>query len=352
MAAVVAAIALWLALAGGDRSGAGGTVGGAQDGALAAAAPGASRPDPGSAAARPIGPSTGPAAVTRPGSASTSASRATTLPTAAELAPDGRPVGVLRGQVEVPAGVTFPDRWTLVLEPSRFVSGSEHAEARRVEIEGDKSFRVTELPLGGYDVYPTADGFTSRRAPVNLHPRRENVFVVLQMERAAFVDGRVLDVDGAVVEGLAMTLELASTRERRTTTTDHLGFYRFDSVADGEYRLLVGPPDAPVLDPRTLAVRPPSLAIPTIEVPALESLRIRVVDAIGAPVEGARVRGSGADGGYVDGVTDARGEILTPLLPPGRYRLRSAVDDVGRGFLAFQLQALGETQEAVIELRP
>ena len=231
-----------------------------------------------------------------------------------------------------------------MLELSRFVTGSEHAEARRVEIEGDKSFRVTELPLGGYDVYPTAEGFTSRRAPVTLHPRRENVFA--QMERAAFVDGRVLDEDGSVVEGLAITLEVAATRQRETTATDHLGFI----ASTARRRLPTARRTARRADPRPPPARgwPLSLAVPTIEVPALETLRVRVVDAIGTPIEGARVRGSGGDG-YVDGITDRRGELY-PLLPVGRYRLRTAVEDVGRGFLASTCKISARSKP--IELRP
>lgn len=270
----------------------------------------------------------------------------------AVLPPDGRPVGILRGQVEVPQGVTLPERWTLVLEPSRFVAGAEHAEERRVEVTGSKTFELEGLPLAGYDVYPTAEGFTSRRAPVLLHPGREQVYVVLQMERAALVDGRVLDADGSVVAGLAITLETPDTRRRTTVRTDHAGFFRFDAVADGDYRLLVGPPDAPVLAPRTVAVRPPSLAVPTIEVPVLETLRLTVTDAIGTPLAGVRVRGSGDGGGYVDDVSDSRGELLAPLLPPGRYRLRAAHDGVGRGFVTVDLVAGRGEQRAVLELAP
>ncbi|QDU68261.1 carboxypeptidase-like regulatory domain-containing protein [Engelhardtia mirabilis] len=271
---------------------------------------------------------------------------------ATALPPDGRPVGILRGQVETPQGVTFPERWTLVLEPSRFATGSRHAVGRRIEIEGRATFELNELPLAGYDVFPEAEGFRADRAPVVLSPGRENVYLVLHMERAAFVDGRVLDMDGSVVEGLQVTLEVPTTALRRTVDTDHAGFFRFDAVPDGDYRLLVGPPDAPVLDARTIEVRPPSVAIPTIQVPVLETVRILTVDAIGGPLAGVRVRGSGNNGGYVDVVTDSRGEALVPLLPAGTFRLRAAEEGLGRAFVAADVPDDGEVHDIVLELRP
>ena len=49
--------------------------------------------------------------------------------------------------------------------------------------------------------------------------------------------GTVLDTNGAEVEGASVVLEGASGRDRRGATTDNNGFFRFNSVAPGAFKV-------------------------------------------------------------------------------------------------------------------
>jgi len=51
--------------------------------------------------------------------------------------------------------------------------------------------------------------------------------------------GTVLDANGAEVEGATVMLEGASGRDQRDVTTDGTGFFRFSSVAPGEFKVSV-----------------------------------------------------------------------------------------------------------------
>ena len=57
--------------------------------------------------------------------------------------------GSIRGQVAVGPGIVFPDRYAVVVGPSRHVIGGERATSKRVEFPGTaEEFRVDDLPLG------------------------------------------------------------------------------------------------------------------------------------------------------------------------------------------------------------
>src|SRR6516164_5817282 len=58
-------------------------------------------------------------------------------------------------------------------------------------------------------------------------------------EKAAAVTGKVEDPSGAVIVGAAVTLTPAGPGERFEATTDPKGVFRFESVPDGSYVLLV-----------------------------------------------------------------------------------------------------------------
>jgi hypothetical protein len=53
------------------------------------------------------------------------------------------------------------------------------------------------------------------------------------------VCGTVLDANGAEVEGATVTLEEASGKDRRGATTDDNGFFRFNSVEPGSFKVTV-----------------------------------------------------------------------------------------------------------------
>jgi len=256
-----------------------------------------------------------------------------TLEPASELAPfegtrgEAHPVagrGSLRGHVEVSGEEPFPRAWRLVLRPSRTLARRETAETRTLEFTaGEQDFEVRELALGGYDVSAEAVGFNGLALPLALEPGNEHPFVNLRLVPAGILEGRVLEHDGAPAEGIPVTLFSVSGSEVYEATSDVRGHYRFESLPDGSYELLFGRAAAPLIqERRPVRFAAPSLTFPDTELPPLGTLAVRVVDSLERPLEGIVVRGSGNNGGVIEGRTDFDGRLVVKHLPPGHFRLR------------------------------
>lgn len=299
-----------------------------------------------------------PAAAERDGAAARDGSKRAAEPTAGaphaadpvEPPPEGRRRGVLRGDIELPSGVELAGPWTVRLERSHVLRGAEIAVPRQLERPADaRDFRFDDLPLAGYDVVVESDGFFSRRLPVLLVEGAADVYVVVAVERTGWVEGRVLDEDGGLVEDLEVALVQEGATARRTTRTRADGTFRIDGLVDGRYVLSLGNADVPYAEPVRLAFDAPSLDVGTLTVPKLHVLVVRVVDQTGRAVAGARVRGLGSAGGVVDASTDARGELRVPLLVAGEYRLRAEHDEAGR-VVALESVSVGGNEPAEITL--
>lgn len=258
---------------------------------------------------------------------------ASTLEPAGELEPfagargEARPAsapGTLRGHVEVSGEEPFPRAWTLTLRPSATLPRRETADTRTLEFTaGEKDFEVRDLPLGGYDVVAQAEGFNGRVQAIALEPGNEHPFVNLRMVPAGILEGRVLEWDGVPAEGIPVTLFSVSGSEVFEATSDVRGIYRFESLPDGAYELLFGKASAPLIpERRPVRFAAPSLTFPDTELPQLGAIAMRVVDSLERPLEGILVRGSGTNGGVVEGRTDYDGRLLVKHLPPGHFRLR------------------------------
>jgi hypothetical protein len=274
--------------------------------------------------------------------------------------------GEIRVRCTTPPGVPFPERWVLELGPARALIGSELAETRRIELDGSvRETVVSDLPLAGYEVRASAPLFSAEPVLLLLsQPNHTSLAAQLRLEAAGFVTGRVVDPDGAPVEGFELWLEetnevraengevIAQLQgERRSAVTDVLGVYRFDGVLNGEYLLHVGPLDVPLREPFDIAFRAPTLTMPPIEVPALCELEVEVYDAAGLLVGDALVQGWSTSGGRVAGRTDVRGRLAVRLLPPGEYTLLATHERLGRGRGRAAL-APGTPAREEISLRP
>lgn len=254
-------------------------------------------------------------------------------------APPSGSVGVLRGTVEVPEGTELEAPLTVRLSPSLTLAGRERADTRELELPPDgREFRFDGLPLAAYDVQVSTRGWFSVRQSVALVPGSPHALVVVVLRRTGWLGGRVLDTEGAFVEGLTVMLQSEKPRWRRTETTRADGVFRFQDLLDGNYTLSLGPADAPFAPPLRVEYRVPSMDLGDLRVAPMGSLRVRVIDGLGRGVSGVRVRGVGSGGGLVDGVTDAVGELLVPLQRPGRYRLRAEHGDLGRGLAVADLE--------------
>ncbi len=233
-------------------------------------------------------------------------------------------LGSLRGHVTVSGEEAFPREWHLVLRPSLLLPDREHAVARTLEFsDGREDFEVRELPLGGYDVFAQAAGFNGQVLPVLLETGNEHPFVNLRMVPAGELEGRILDAEGLPAEGIRVTLFAVEGGAAREAVSDARGVYVFEQLPDGAYELLLGKATAP-LRPERHPVRflAPRLTFPDITLPALGEIHVRVVDSFERPLEGVEVRGSGTNGGVIEGKTDWDGRLVAKHLPAGTFRIR------------------------------
>ena len=291
--------------------------------------------------------------------------RAAPIPLDAAGAPDREPPaqagedrtkyagsGIIRGEVLVRDGASVPQEWSLILRPHPWLQGKEHAASRRIDFtQGEATFAVEDLPLGGYLVEARARGLNCLPGNVLLVRGSADQFVSLQLSPGGSIDGGVLDAAGRPAEGLDVTLESLETGERRTVSTDAAGMFLFHDVLDGTYHLVFGRPDSPLLPPETLAFQAPSMRFPTRTLPNSASLTVRVVDVALRPLTGARISGTAPMGSAVDTTSDDRGVARARWLLPGRYRIdgRSA-EGLLEGSVAFDLAA-GKDVELDLILR-
>lgn len=264
--------------------------------------------------------------------------------------------GSLRGHVEVEGEDPFPRVWRLVVRPSTTLPERERAITRTLVFEaGQRDFVVADLPLGGYDLFAEAEAFNGQVLPVLLEPGAEHPFVNLRMVPAGTLEGFVQDAHERPAEGIPMTLFAVADNHAREALTDASGLYRFEKLPDGAYELLVGRASAPLV-PERQPVRflAPHLTFPDITLPALGEIQLRVVDSLARPLEGVEVRGSGTNGGVIEGKTDFDGRLVARHLPAGHFRMRirhPAFEEQYERRFAVDVVA-GEVSEAPVRLGP
>ena len=237
--------------------------------------------------------------------------------------------GRIQGHLSLPEGTAPPPAWTLVLEPSRALIGGDRARPQRVQFTaGEREFDLPDIPLGGYEIWAEAPGMSGRHEHLLLaRPDAQLVYQGVLLRTCAYVEGRVLDRQQRAYSDLAVLLAPLAGGEPLETRCDSSGHYLFESVPDGEYRMLLGFADAPLGAPRELSVEPPSLHMPLLEVPELFPLELRVSSPEGGAVEGALVRGWCSNGGRLSVVTDGLGTARVAWMPAGRLTLEALLPE-------------------------
>ncbi|MBI5435088.1 MAG: carboxypeptidase regulatory-like domain-containing protein [Planctomycetes bacterium] len=273
--------------------------------------------------------------------------------TAAERAARFDGVGRVRGSLRTdPPNLPLPERWTIVLEPSRSLVTSERVERRELVCGADGSFVFENVPLGGYDLSVDAGDLDCPARPLLLaKPESQDVFLVIVARLAGELVGRVLDAEGLGAEGLAVTL--VSARDGRTleTRVGPGGEYRFERVHDGDWRLCAGPATNPLLAPRDVSFRGPRLTAPDFQLPPCGELAVLVQDDRGQPLEGVTISGYGKNGGAAREQTDANGSVRLRWLPLGDFTV--LLEREGRGALKQHVTILdGEPTETRFVVAP
>jgi hypothetical protein len=240
---------------------------------------------------------------------------------------DGR--GHIRGFVQAPAGVEFPQEWVLNVLPSSALVGREHAETRRLEFHaGEQEFDLPELSLGGYMLRASAFGLASDEQHLLLaKPHETELYVVMQLSVTTFVEGNVRYEDYTPAVGLELALEPRPSGVRVTTKTDAIGHFLFTDVKSGGYTLHFGQPETPVRDAVEVNVTNSPERVPEAVVPKMGELIVRVLQESGAPAKGVKLDGYGEHGGRISGETNAEGEFRATFLPPGRITVNAIFPD-------------------------
>lgn len=254
-------------------------------------------------------------------------------------------VGHLTGILEVIGDAEFPDQWQLVLRPSSMGQGREHAEGRTLDFDGSvRTFEITDLPLGGYEVFAQAGTLNSRPQEVLLFSSPQSptggktrVHLILHLTPPGVLDGYVHDADGVGVPDLPVFLEDLSRELIIETRTDATGVWRLDEMLDGRYRLSYGTIERPLLPAQLFLYAAPVRSLEPHELPVTSSVEIAVLDKWGNPVPGIELTGSGRPGGAFYAVADEHGMAIVSFLKEGRYGLKGIGNGMD-GSVDFELE--------------
>ena len=286
-------------------------------------------------------------------------------------------VGRLTGAISTENGLAFPDSWRLIIEPSKFVQGREHAGPRQViPFDGNqRTFEVFDLALGAYRVYAEGEGVSSPAYEVLLFAIEGQAPSQVQMHKHLLMRfnsqqgcaGLVVDEQGAPVADLPVFLVaglgLATADPRAPTTTvletvTHAnGRWEFPDCRPGTYSLLLGSTQRPLIPAASVTLEPgmrssdrPEL---NSEVPLTQTLYVRILDKLGRGLPGARLRGIGPS--PLDVEADSQGLATARFLLPGPYRLAAtyaALGLDGEDRVEVKVSADGQSQTFNLICRP
>jgi hypothetical protein len=253
--------------------------------------------------------------------------------------------GHITGIVEIVGGQPFPERWKLVIEPSKFGTGREHAEYREREFDGnERTFEETDLPLGGYTISAQAAGLNSRPQELLLFAipgtpsgGKLRAHLILHLTPTGFIDGAVRDEAGAPVADLPVLLECMGDMQRYETVTNGAGVWRIDGLVDGRFKLYLSQMERPLLPAKQINFIAPQRQLEDLIIPVTQTVTFKLTDVYGQPVDRARVRGFGVSGGWIACEGDFNGEAQARFLPAGRYKVNVDSPDGLRGQMNFEL---------------
>ncbi|MEO6711469.1 MAG: carboxypeptidase-like regulatory domain-containing protein [Planctomycetota bacterium] len=237
--------------------------------------------------------------------------------------------GHIRGFVQAPPGIEFPQEWILSVLPSSSLIGKEHAETRKLEFHaGEQEFDLQDLDLGGYMLRASAFGLASDEQHMLLaKPGETELYVILQLGVTSFIEGSVRYDDSTPAVGLSLALEPQSGGARAIASSDSIGHFLFTDVKSGAYTLHFGKPESPVRESIAVHMGTSPEHLPDAIAPKLGELFVRAFYDAATPAAGVKLDGYGDHGGRIEGETDANGEYRARFLPPGTFTVNALFPD-------------------------
>ncbi len=252
--------------------------------------------------------------------------------------------GRVRGQIDVAPGATFPAQFELVVT-------SDSVPERVFSFSAADRIVTLDLPPGRSQLSARAAGLASKPLTVVREPGTQVPPFRLVLETGGRLGGLVLDSRGAPLAGLPVSLMTNSAPDLRTVATDAEGRYSFSDVPVGAYRVIFGAPDGPIAPVVAVDVSKSEVRdVPPQTMPDLGEAEIRVLNRAGQPIEGARVRGPGQLGGFVDGTSDRNGIVRARFLPAGSFYLTASIASGGSAQASLEVE-VGRIGRAEIQIR-
>ncbi len=248
--------------------------------------------------------------------------------------------GRVRGQIDVAPGATFPARFELVV-------ASDSVPERVFSFSAADRLVTLDLPPGRSQLSARATGLASKPLTVVREPGTQVPPFRLLLETGGRLGGQVLDSRGAPLAELSVSLMTNRAPDLRTVATDAEGRYSFNDVPVGAYRVIFGAPEGPIAPGVAIEVSQSEVRdVPPQAMPDLGEAEIRVLDRAGRPIEGARVRGPGQLGGWVDGTSDRNGLVRARFLPAGSFYLTASIASGGsaQATLEVEVGRMGRTE--------
>ncbi|HTF91314.1 MAG TPA: carboxypeptidase-like regulatory domain-containing protein [Planctomycetota bacterium] len=237
--------------------------------------------------------------------------------------------GHIRGFVQAPPGIEFPQEWTLYVLPSSSLIGKDKAETRKLEFHaGEQEFDLEDLALGGYMLRAVTFGLSSDEQHMLLaKPGETELYVILQLGVTSFIEGSVRYDDSTPAVGLTLALEPRAGGARVIANSDPIGHFLFTDVKSGAYTLHFGKPESPVREPIAVNMGTSPEHLPDAIVPKLGELYVRAFYDAATPAKGVKLDGYGEHGGRIEGETDENGEYRATFLPPGTFTVNALFPD-------------------------
>ncbi len=279
-------------------------------------------PAPATPAPEPV-----PAPAAPPSPTEPAGSRATVvLPPDSPFRSRAADLALVRGQVTAPAWLDWPREVRLELAPQ----ADPEAEPRiAVASREHPVFRFEGVPFGTWRLRLTAPGIQEQVVLVTTAPEVPDVSLVVPLQPATWIRGRVLDAAGRKVADMRVTATFIPPEAHSRPglplqgVTDQEGEFALAGIRPGRWQVHAGGPRSPQGEPREVFVSGPEAWVELV-VPVTGRATVRVTDIVtGKPLAGVKVQallvGSRSRGHAEDARTTPDGRAVFPHLPPGEY---------------------------------